>query len=41
VRPKGARRIPWIIATLVFLVATTLLFGLSVNEIIPLYDARR
>ena len=39
-RPKGARCIPWIIATLAFLVATTVLFGLSVNEIIPLYDAR-
>jgi hypothetical protein len=39
-RPKGAMRILWIVATLAFLVVTTVLFGLSANEIIPLYDAR-
>ena len=39
-RPQGRMRVPWIIATVGFLVATTVLFGLSVNEIIPLYDVR-
>jgi D-alanyl-lipoteichoic acid acyltransferase DltB (MBOAT superfamily) len=39
-RPQGWRRVPCIVAMLTFLVATTVLFGWSLNEIVPIYDAR-
>lgn len=39
-RPKGRWRLPWRIGTFGFLLVTTVLFGLSVNEIVPVYDDR-
>jgi hypothetical protein len=39
-RPVGPSRIAWTLATLVFIIVTTVLFGLSVNEVVPIYDAR-
>jgi MBOAT, membrane-bound O-acyltransferase family len=39
-RPKGWWRLPWWLVTFAFLLVTTVLFGLSVNEILPIYDHR-
>jgi len=39
-RPKGWRRFPWWLVTFALLLVTTVLFGLSVNEIVPIYDDR-
>ena len=39
-RPKGWSRLPWWLGTFAFLLVTTVLFGLSVNEIVSIYDSR-
>ena len=40
-RATGWRRAAWTTGSLAFLLITTMLFGLSLNEIVPIYDARR
>ncbi len=41
VRPRGWSRLAWWLGTFAFLLVTTVLFGLSANEIVPVYAARR
>ena len=40
VRPTGWRRAAWTMASLAFLLATAVLFGVSLNEIVPVYVPR-
>jgi len=40
IRPKGPGRFPWIAATLVFNLATGVLFFASLNEVVPFYATR-
>ena len=40
VRPTGWQRVPWTIATFAFVIASVVLFGLSLNEILPIYARR-
>jgi D-alanyl-lipoteichoic acid acyltransferase DltB (MBOAT superfamily) len=41
VRPRGWHRVPWMIATLAFVIVTSVLFGVSLNEIVPVYADRK
>src|SRR5687768_11432566 len=39
-RPSGWRRVGWTVATLTFVLVTSVLFGWSVNEVVPVYADR-
>ena len=40
-RPTGWQRVVWTVASVAFLLVTSVLFGWSLNAIVPIYDGRR